>query len=384
MPLIHAIDSQNPKIGFSEVFIEAGTVCRSYVNAKQVLLAEEDIKHFKLNMNSDQVLTPFHESYSIEELQQEIRGLNDEATDLVLVFTAAAFRHFKQWVRSEDPDWVNRFSYLLIPNTCRVQFINTDVNGLSKSSNSKISDRQVRNIHEIKKLTAYYWSTLTKGTKFGFFWLAFRAVASPIPILFVAISSISGPSGLAPLERVLLSLSLFSLTEGGIKHGVRSWRRLRKLEYTKSRAVHVLFLGLVGFVDAAAFLAASLIISIINSGPKELYFLLSIWILSAPSAIFLGGLIGVAIEAIAKKFWDIKFLVSYISLAILITTPVLIIPSGGWLSVVQDNNPLSWPYNLTEIYFSDLSTNREVLIIVNLSMFFGFLFILIKKVKIDD
>jgi hypothetical protein len=112
--------------------------------------------------------------------------------------------------------------------------------------------------------------------------------------------------------------------------------------------------------------------------------LLSIWILSAPSAIFLGGLIGVAIEAIAKKFWDIKFLVSYISLAILITTPVLIIPSGGWLSVVQDNNPLSWPYNLTEIYFSDLSTNREVLIIVNLSMFFGFLFILIKKVKIDD
>jgi hypothetical protein len=148
--------------------------------------------------------------------------------------------------------------------------------------------------------------------------------------------------------------------------------------------VHVLFLGLVGFVDAAAFLAASLIISIINSGPKELYFLLSIWILSAPSAIFLGGLIGVAIEAIAKKFWDIKFLVSYISLAILITTPVLIIPSGGWLSVVQDNNPLSWPYNLTEIYFSDLSTNREVLIIVNLSMFFGFLFILIKKVKIDD
>lgn len=128
-----------------------------------MLLAEKDVKHFKLNMNSDQVLIPFHESYSIDELQQEIRGLNDEANDLVLVFTASAFRHFKQWVRSEDPDWVNRFSYLLIPNKCRVQFINTDVNGLTKSSNSKISDRQVRNIHEIKKLTAYYWSTDRKS-----------------------------------------------------------------------------------------------------------------------------------------------------------------------------------------------------------------------------
>jgi hypothetical protein len=329
-----------------ELCVETGTVCRDLLGAKEVKISKSSEEVIKLNFVSNGLVELFDESSDYYNLQQRVSDSEGDLAHSILLFTPKGFRTFKQWVLSEEAKWASEVGYLLIQPKCKINL--TDKEAIHPSSDRMNSDESIhsQNWRETSRTVFFYLKSLTKGTKLGLFWIAFRAVASPVPVLFAVFSVVDKQAALQSVEGILLSLSVFSFIDGGIKHGVRSWRRLRNFDRSTSRLSRVLFMGSVGIVESLGFLlAATIVVSI--SKPSSLSGLFFVWVLSIPAAVFMGGMLGMLMESIAKKFWDIKFISAYFQPVILITTPILITPQDGLLKTVHDYNPLSMAFRLS-------------------------------------
>ena len=343
--LVSTIHDQH-EVMEQEVSVETGTVCRDLLGAKEIKISKSSKGVIEFNVVSNDLVELFDESSDYYNLQQRVNDSEGDLAQSILLFTPNGFRKFKKWRLSEEAKWASGVGYLLIEPICKVELAPKDEIHLGSDRINTDQSIYRQNWRETSRTISFYLKSLTKGTKFGLFWIAFGAVASPVPVLFTVFSIVDKQAALQSVEGILLSLSVLAFIDGGIKHGVRSWRRLRNFDHSTSRLSRVLFMGCVGIVESLGFLlAATFVVSI--SKPSSLPGMYFAWILSIPAAVFMGGMIGILMESIAKKFWDIKFFSAYFQPIIMLTTPVLISPQGGLLKTVHDYNPLSMAFRLT-------------------------------------